>query len=92
MKWRPVLNALKIQTELLFFVIVTVAILAQGAHWAVVPAQAYAGTVRTATQAERSQLLAHGCALADASCASKVIDSCGVRTHALTEWRLEPPP
>ena len=41
MKWRPVLNALKIQTELLFFVIVTVAILAQGAHWAVAVLQAF---------------------------------------------------
>ena len=70
----------------------TEAIFAQGSHWAVVPAQAYAGTERTATQAERSQLLAHAFAWADASCASKSIDSCGVQTHALTEWRLEPPP
>ena len=67
----------------------TVAMLAQCTHWAVAPAQAYDGAVLTATQADRSQFLVHGFALADASCASKSTDSCGVRTHALTEWCLE---
>ena len=70
----------------------TVAILAQGTHWALAPAQAYDGPVLTTTQAERSQLLVYAFALAGASCASKSIDSCEVRAHALTEWRLEPPP
>ena len=66
----------------------TVAILAQGTNWAVAPAQAYWLTAPdTLLPAPRvSYICPHQLPRVMA------IDSCGVRTHALTEWRLKPPP
>ena len=55
---------------------ITVAILAQGTHWAVAITQAFFRIIFN--YMIRTKMIRN--------------DSCGVRTHALSEWRLKPPP